>query len=287
MGLKMATCTPPIVREDTCDGIVVASAAVAEPSVRRGEDELCDRAHALIREHKASPDDALCAACGMGDTALVACLITEFGANVAAKGANGWGPLHAAVEHNHLDVVRVLVKDFGADVGAKGIGGWAPLHVAAHCGHCEAMRVLVNECGASVDGVNTFAGQTPLHMTIHYGHEGAVRVLVEELGTDINTPDASGYTPLHVAAWCGDHEVVRLLGVFGADVEAKLEDGSTPLHIAAQHGRHEAARVLIEEFGADVGAKTNDGHTALALVPDCYRSYFSSELMRLLIAEPL
>ena len=53
-------------------------------------------------------------------------------------------------------------------------------------------------------------------------------------------------TPLHLAAFTGRTEVVRLLLERGADVNAKNEKGGeTPLHNAAMNGHAEAAVLLL------------------------------------------
>lgn len=46
----------------------------------------------------------------------------------------------------------------------------------------------------------------------------------------IDSPDKSGWTPLHVAASEGKLSSVELLLKFGANVNAKNVDGATPLH---------------------------------------------------------
>ena len=47
-----------------------------------------------------------------------------------------------------------------------------------------------------------------------------VKYMIEELGTDLNMPDAWGYTPLHYAAVRGDNPLIEYLVSKDADVNA-------------------------------------------------------------------
>jgi ankyrin repeat protein len=71
-----------------------------------------------------------------------------------------------------------------------------------------------------------------------------VRLLLEHRA-DVNAPDQSGETALHLAARGGHEAVVRLLLEYRADVNAPDQSGGTALHLAARGG-HEAVVRLLE-----------------------------------------
>jgi len=80
----------------------------------------------------------------------------------------------------------------------------------------------------------------------------------------------NGATPLHIAAYQGNLDVVRYLaGEAHADVnQATIDNGSTPLHIATQNGNLDVVRYLARYFGeahADVNQATNNGYTPLPI----------------------
>jgi hypothetical protein len=77
-------------------------------------------------------------------------------------------------------------------------------------------------------------------------------------------------TPLHYAAFCGLHIIVKFLAIEHSEdvpVHSRVIDdwpfgNYTPLDLASREGHVEAARVLVEH-GADVKARDEDGSTPL------------------------
>ncbi|XP_037071264.1 ankyrin repeat and SAM domain-containing protein 1A-like [Pollicipes pollicipes] len=75
----------------------------------------------------------------------------------------------------------------------------------------------------------------------------------------VNLADHRGSTPLHLAAWTGNVEVVRTLITHGpgiANVDCVNKDHETPLHSACQYGHTPVVRLLLE-------------HCCDAAVPNC------------------
>jgi len=79
-------------------------------------------------------------------------------------------------------------------------------------------------------------------------------------GTKINASDKDGLTPLHVAAYHENVEVVKFLVFTGADVKSRSKNGWTPLHSAVDGGkvrvncRNEIVDILLSK-GANLHAK--------------------------------
>ena len=61
-----------------------------------------------------------------------------------------------------------------------------------------------------------------------------------------------GCTALHLAAWMGEENVVRLLVEVGANVNAKRDDKATAWDLAAA-ANHENVQQLLLEHGAEKG----------------------------------
>ena len=83
----------------------------------------------------------------------------------------------------------------------------------------------------------------------HYLRGGQADELLE-------SKDANGCTPLHIAAQAGETAIARaFIEVHGALVDPVDDIGRTPLHMAARHGRTETIDMLLE-YGADPGLVT-------------------------------
>lgn len=104
-------------------------------------------------------------------------------------------------------------------------------------------------------------GFTALHLAAFFGHPEAVRLLLDA-GADPNavgTSDQIGpVQPLHSAAATGRSDCARLLLERGAGVNARQGGGFTALHAAAASSDAELARLLLAA-GANATAKTDDG----------------------------
>ncbi|XP_066492877.1 ankyrin repeat domain-containing protein 27 isoform X1 [Tiliqua scincoides] len=76
--------------------------------------------------------------------------------------------------------------------------------------------------------------------------------------------DDRGFTPLHVAAICGQAPLIDLLVSKGAVVNATDYHGSTPLHLACQKG-YQNVTLLLLHYKASTEVQDNNGNTALHL----------------------
>jgi ankyrin repeat protein len=75
---------------------------------------------------------------------------------------------------------------------------------------------------------------------------------------------ANGWTALHVAAYLGDPEMVKLLVKYHANVNARDKRGLTPLLWTAFGGHSDSAAVLLSN-GADINARGPDGRSTIDL----------------------
>ena len=62
--------------------------------------------------------------------------------------------------------------------------------------------------------------------------------LLAENGADLDIPDASGRTALHLASYNGSIEAAEALIVLGASTTAKTKKGKTPLEVARMECRY-------------------------------------------------
>ncbi|XP_018515994.1 ankyrin repeat domain-containing protein 27 isoform X2 [Lates calcarifer] len=99
--------------------------------------------------------------------------------------------------------------------------------------------------------------------------------------------DDRGYTPLHVAAICGQAQLIDLLVCKGAPVNATDYHALTPLHLACQRG-YQGVTLLLLHYKANTDAQDNNGNTPLHLAcmyghEDCVKAlvYYDVETCRL------
>uniref|UniRef100_A0A8C6TUZ4 Ankyrin repeat domain 27 (VPS9 domain) n=1 Tax=Neogobius melanostomus TaxID=47308 RepID=A0A8C6TUZ4_9GOBI len=99
--------------------------------------------------------------------------------------------------------------------------------------------------------------------------------------------DDRGYTPLHVAAICGQAQLIDLLVKKGAPVNATDYHALTPLHLACQKG-YQGVSLLLLHYKANPNAQDNNGNTPLHLAcmyghEDCVKAlvYFDCHSCRL------
>ncbi|MEG5038185.1 MULTISPECIES: ankyrin repeat domain-containing protein [unclassified Microcoleus] len=221
----------------------------------------------------------------------VAELLIAKGADVNAKGAYGWTPLHIAAVYDRIKVAQTLIAKGadinawgetqepcyticttplflarspemaklliakGADVNAKNKNGWTPLHKA----RSKAIAKILLAAGAKInikeDNARNGKGTTLLHNAAKIGFKELVEQLIKD-GANVAILDSEKRTPLHYAT---TKEVAALLML---DINAMDEYGNTPLHLAVDRGSQDIAELLIAN-GARVNARNENGQTPL------------------------
>ena len=173
-----------------------------------------------------------------------------------------------AVRTRHHDIVRLL-GERGAktnQVGSSAIvvlagDGWGDAEVR------DTARFLL-DLGVDPNGKDK-EGWTPLMEAARSGsnYQSLVRLLLDR-GADVNARCScpgvldGGWTPLMLATWNRNEEVVDILLSKGADVSQRNNRGETPLVLAAYRYDMQIFRSVLDR-SADVNVKAADGRTAL------------------------
>lgn len=194
----------------------------------------------------------------------IANLLLENGADIDCQTFGGKSALHFAAEHQLPELVEVLCL-FGADANLLDAKANTAMHLAlAKVGGRDTVKKQILEQLVSASAcfqVHNLSGLAPLHLACSTGAIRCVQFLIES-GSDILATTAAGESGLHLACASGFAEVVQLF-IHHAFRLIDVQDasGNTPLHVAAAEGHLECALILLRN-GAEVDLKNNQSLTA-------------------------
>lgn len=195
-------------------------------------------------------------------SAQIAELLIEKGADVKARTIDGATPLHFAALYGDPELASTLVK-LGANPNIKDLGGTTPVSYASllNLGKMLELFIAASDMPSEVtDPITELFANTA-------GANSTVLATLLQAGGDPNNKDQSGLAPLHYAALTGNVKGITLLIVAGAEVNVQDNDGMTPLHYAASIGSREAVSALMQA-GADITIRDNEGQSAADLLED-------------------
>ena len=176
----------------------------------------------------------------------------------------------AAIKRDNPGNLQALLTR-GLDANSPSPEGQIGLTMALVAESLKAAEVLMNWPQTDINTLNS-KGESPLMLAAFKGQKDIVERLIKK-GADINK---TGWTPLHYAASSGQLAIISLLLDHHAYIDAESPNGTTPLMMAAKYGSGEAVDLLVAE-GADTQLKNQRGMTALQFAetgerPDAIRS---------------
>lgn len=175
--------------------------------------------------------------------------------------------LHAAVDVECIEMVKMILKDSIVDINAKNDDGDTAMHIAVERKSHLALFELLNN--ANIDpNIRGGNGDAPLHRAVKREAKAILSTLLDNPKTDIKASDDNGNTFLHLLTILDDKIGVELInsllsGGKWIDFNATNKDGQTPLHMAAQAGKSEQVQFYINQPGVEINAKSATGDTAL------------------------
>ncbi|KAG4442256.1 hypothetical protein IFR05_002247 [Cadophora sp. M221] len=234
------------------------------------------------------------------------------GASTTAKDSTQRSALIEAVTLGDLDYMRLLLLySRPEDLVRLDYQGRSLFHEAASCGQAQVFDFLLR----SLEAEDNFALPWSPTQDIPHDHDYLtdLRAFAKErnvaaksiLGTeardddeqpkmptnttfDVNTPDTSHCTSMHLAARNGHTEMVKLLITVGANIDVVNDDKETPLHFSILYEQDEV-RDLLMDRGADLTLqdKQNQTATQLAWKKKCldWSAYREDQLRTLKISQ--
>eukprot|EP00045_Choanoeca_perplexa_P016901 m.234837 g.234837 ORF g.234837 m.234837 type:complete len:685 (+) comp17392_c0_seq4:199-2253(+) len=161
------------------------------------------------------------------------------------------GPLYEGLDGiiNHYTTLSdglpvPLTKPLPTGKRPKPTDGNTKLHTACFKGDPNGLKKYKSQ--ADLNAVNKNK-RTPLHEACRGKHLAIVREFLDMAArtqVPIDTPDAQGWTPLHMAAATGAADVVRELVLVRANFRLRSLDNETPRAVAARYGNTECCKIL-------------------------------------------
>lgn len=198
---------------------------------------------------------------------------------LAAIGVSG------ALAGSYDDFFRAVVRDDapslkawvgrGFDPNARDPDGHPAIIRALRADSFDAALALARMPGLDANARNA-SGETPLMMAAMKGQIEVCLALLEQ-GAQVNP--GAGWTPLHYAASGNSLPAVRLLLERGAHINARAPNRSTALMMAAQYAAEEVIGVLLAT-GADPALRDKNDATAADLARAQGRDRLADELAK-------
>ncbi|HMV80341.1 MAG TPA: ankyrin repeat domain-containing protein [Leptospiraceae bacterium] len=198
--------------------------------------------------------------------------------NLDSVNSDGLTLLHTALKERNLEISTILIEK-GADVNAKGFNGFTPLHYAILINvdlwekdddeliDIFPLLELLLKRGANVNEL-TEGGSTPLHFLIEcYDYEldilKACKLFIEN-GAAVNVMDRHFKTPIFYAVDRESTELVKLLIENGADVNLGKYDSFPIIEANYKKESPDIVKLLLDN-GADASVCEDEDSYETAL----------------------
>lgn len=189
------------------------------------------------------------------------------GAKVDARDPKGGNNALLFASYNgHIDIVNELLRHGAAIETRSTDGAKTALMMASYKNNVDIIKLLI-EKGASVDAKNN-RGDTVLHIAAYMGYDNLVKLFLEYASIVDHINDqtySTKYTALHFATFKGHIDIIRLLIQAGAFMNLLDHQGNNCLMLAMLQQHFDVMNMLIDEHidVIKVNHQDNQGNSAL------------------------
>lgn len=188
------------------------------------------------------------------------CLEGNNAIDLNKQNSNGATLLIQAIAYGHVGLAQYLIEH-GADTAlALKPNNSTTLHQVCTIGMAEMVDVLLQKNKKLINQVDE-EGMTPLHIAAYFGNTEVVKKLLENNAL-LDVYSNSGVNAIHLAAARGHVDILKLLIQKGVSIGKTDLYGGSPLHAAAESGQIQTVKYLIENK-AGINNTDKEGVTAL------------------------
>ncbi|XP_075871211.1 ankyrin repeat and death domain-containing protein 1A isoform X2 [Nelusetta ayraudi] len=136
---------------------------------------------------------------------------------------------------------------------------------AAKRNDVETMRTIGRGLNANAKNVNN---RTALHYAVAGKNKEAVQLLIQRR-VKVDQKDKFGVAPIHLAAWFGSLNILKLLVQAGAEQKVENEDGLNILHCAATNNHTDIVEYIVNDLQMkELDREDKSGNKAFSLAAE-------------------
>lgn len=163
-------------------------------------------------------------------------------------------PLQEASRKGWIEGVKLLLE-LGADIDACEEGDVTALHIAARMGHADVVKLLLQHradpCGSKASITS------PLHETSSL----PIAKMLLQAGAMVDQRDRNKCTPLHLQAYAGHPEIMKLLLDAGADPHSCDRKGRPPVFLLGGRGDVMKCYKMFKDLNVNFNARDLNENT--------------------------
>lgn len=187
--------------------------------------------------------------------------------------AGAYEDFFQAVNRNDDRTIRQLLER-GFDPNSRDPQGQTALHLALRDESSTVAEALWTSASLDVSAVNA-SGETPLMMAALRGNLGWAQRLLQR-GAQVHK---EGWSPIHYAATGPEPKMVALLLDKGAPIDAESPNRSTPLMMASRYGAEAGVDLLLAR-GADARRRNDLNLSAIDFARQGGRDFLVERLQK-------
>ncbi len=188
-------------------------------------------------------------------------LLIEKGAPIETPGDLGSTPLHLSCYFQFKDLIELLIEK-KANLSALNKDRLAPIHAAIVKNAPEIVSLLL-EAGADPNILGK-DDASPLYLAAQLEHLEIVKILCAHKKIIVDAPENKKFTPLMIACYKGNKEIVIELLKSGAKPSLCNDSGFTPVHFATENDRVDILDLLVKLDPSTVNIQSKSKLTPLA-----------------------